>query len=274
MFVEQAPLYAEVLRSKARAALPEVRGIRRILDTHGIPRDGRVLDIACGIGRHIIPLATAGYRAVGCDFSPGFIDEARKRARRSRLSPDHLRFYLTDYRRVDRTLRRGREPPFDAAICIFTSMGHYGEKGDLTTMRAVRRAVRRGGVFIMEMGDRDSILRRFEERATDQVGKTLEIHERRHFDWERSTMHSWWTFYRCGGGRRRKIFEQEITVRLYSLHELKSLFERSGWEYLGSYGSLTTLEPVSLESRRLVIVGRRPARERRIGPSAPIHELT
>ena len=260
MFVEQAALYAEVLRAKARAALPEVRGIRRILDAQRISRDGRVLDIACGLGRHIIPLAKAGYRAVGCDFSPGFVEDAQKWARQSRLSADRIRFYLTDYRRVDRALRRAHEPPFDAAICIFTSMGHYGEKGDLTTLRAVHRAVRPGGVFIMEMGDRDSVLRRFEERAVDRVGRTLEIHELRRFDWERSTMRSLWTFYRRIGRRRRKIFEQEISVRLYSLHELKSLFERSGWEYLRSYGSLTTLEPVSLESRRLVIVGRRPAR--------------
>jgi SAM-dependent methyltransferase len=260
VFVDYASIYAEVLRAKRSAALPEVRGIRRILDRQGIPRDGRVLDIACGIGRHIIPLAKAGYRAVGCDFSPGFIEEARKWARQSGLGSDRIRFYLTDYRRVDRALRRRHEPRFDAAICIFTSMGHYGDKGDIATLKAARHVVRPGGVFVLEMGDRDSILRRFKESAVDRSARGLEIHERRHFDWERSTMHSMWTFLRRVGRRRRKIFQQEITIRLYSLHELRALFERSGWEYLRSYGSLSTLEPVSLESRRLVVVAQRPIR--------------
>lgn len=260
VFVDHADLYATVLRARRAAALPEVRGIRRILDTQGIPRRGRVLDIACGVGRHIVPLARSGYFAVGCDFSPGMIAESKRWARACRLGDDRIRFYRSDYRRIDRTLRRAREPRFDAAICVFTSMGHYGEKGDVATLRAVRRSVRPGGIFVLEMGDRDWVLRNYQPTSVSRTGHELEIHERRRFDWERSVMHSRWTFFRGVGARKRRALTQEITVRLYSLHELRNLLERSGWEYLGSYGSLSSLEPVSLRSHRLVVVGRRPVR--------------
>lgn len=258
VFVDHAELYGEVLAARKQDALPEVRGIRRILDGEGIPRNGRVVDIACGIGRHIIPLAQLGYRAVGCDFSPGFIDQARNWARKAHLDESRVRFYEADYRFLDRVLRRAHEPPFDAAICIFTSMGHYGEKGDVATMRAVRRVVRPGGLFVLEMGNRDWVVRHYEPKGVTQVTKTLQQRESRRFDWETSTVRSKWTFYRGAGQRKRNVLEEEITVRLYSLHELKSLFERAGWEYVHSYGDLTTLEPVSLDSRRLVVVGRRP----------------
>lgn len=258
VFVKQAPMYGEVLASLKPAALREVRGIRRILDREGVSHRARVLDIACGIGRHVIPLGEAGYEAVGCDFSPGFVERARTAAQEAGLSTRRVRFYLSDYRRIDRTLRRSRETPFDAAICIFTSMGHYGEAGDLTVLRAVRHVVRPGGLFLMEMGDRDWVLRNYQPVAVSQVSPHLELHERRSFDWERSIVHSNWKFYRRDGRRKRKVFEQDITIRLYSLHELRRLFERAGWEYVRSYGSLTTLEPVSLKSRRLVVVGRRP----------------
>jgi len=260
VFVDQAPLYGEVLAGLIPRAAREAKGIRRILNREEVPSRGRVLDIACGIGRHVIPLAKLGYRTVGCDFSPGFLEQAREHARRSGLSHDRLRFYKSDYRRIDRVLRHAGELPFDAALCIFTSMGHYGESGDLAVLRAVRRVVRPGGIFVLEMGDRDYVLRNYESAGVSRATPDIELRERRRFDWEHSVVHSTWEFYRGRGRSKRKVLTQEITVRLYSLHELRSLFERAGWRYVRSYGSLTTLEPVSLRSHRLVVIGRRPAR--------------
>lgn len=258
VFIEQSSLYGEILEAGRPAAVPQVRSLRRLFKSEGIPPTGRILDIACGVGRHIVPLAQAGYTAVGCDFSPGFIERARTWARRARLNPNRLRFYVADYRRVDRTLRRAREPPFDAAVCLFTSMGHYGEQGDLVVLRAVRRTVRPGGLFVLEMGNRDWILRHFEPRGRNRVTKGIELRERRRFDWETSTVFSDWSFFRIEGRRRRKVFDQQISVRLYSLHELRHLFERAGWDYLRAYGDLATMEPVARQSHRLVVVARRP----------------
>ena len=130
VFIEQSALNGEVLKAARPAALPQVRG------------PCRILDITCGIGRHTVPLAQAGYTAVGCDFSPGFIGSVRTWAHRARVDPDRLRFYVADCRRVDRSLRCACEPPFDAAVCLFTSLGHCGDEGDLAVLRAVLRAVR------------------------------------------------------------------------------------------------------------------------------------
>jgi SAM-dependent methyltransferase len=258
-FVAQAALYAEALRSMIPSAGAQVEGIRRILDRARVPPHSRILDLACGIGRHSVPLGSAGYEVVGCDLSPGFIREARARARTEALPRSRARFYVADYRAIARTLRGRREGPFDAAICLFTSMGYHGRQADLAVLREVRRLVRPGGLFILETGDRDSVLRRFEELGVNRYGADLEVHERRRLDRESSTVRSEWTFYRRGPrGHLRCLFGTEITVRLYSLHELKDLFREAGWKYRRAYGSLETLEPVSFDSRRLVIVAQRP----------------
>jgi SAM-dependent methyltransferase len=260
IFVSRAPLFGAILERAKATAGEEARGIHRILRAAGAPRRARVLDIACGIGRHVVPLAQLGCRTVGSDFSPTYLAEARRYAEREHLRPEAAHFYRSDYRRIDRTLRAAREPPFDAAISIFTSMGHYGERGDLTTLRAVRRVVRPGGLFLMEMGNRDWILAHYAPTGTMEGRDDLWIQEARRFDWETSTARSDWTFYRGRGRSRRKLFEQEIQVRLYSLHELKSLFERAGWEFVRSFGGLTDPHPIGPESRRLVVLGRRPVR--------------
>ncbi len=260
VFRTHGALYAGILEGAKPGGKIEAQHIRRILSRSGVPARGRVLDIACGIGRHIVPLAVSGYRAVGCDFSPLYLQRARKYAEESGLGRDRIHFYRSDYRRIDRTLHLAREPPFDAAMSIFTSMGHYGEEGDLTTLTAVRRVVRPGGVFVMEMSNRDWIMRNFRATGVMGSGGDLEIHEVRRFDLERSVSEADWTYYRGSGRRRRKLLEVEVSVRLYSLHELKSLFERAGWEYVRSYGGLANPGPANLDSNRMVVVARRPSR--------------
>ena len=260
VFLDHAEFYGSILTSHRPAAIPQVRGLRRLFRKEGVPEGGRVVDIACGVGRHIIPLARAGFDAVGCDFSPPFLAEARAYAVSHGVPTSRCRFYRSDYRRIDATMRRAGERSFDAAICLFTSMGHYGEAGDLATLRAVRRIVRPGGIFVLEMGSRDWVVRHFRPRGLVHGPNGLVIREVRRMDWETSTIHSDWTFYRGGGSTRRKVLETEVTVRLYSLHELMSLFARAGWRFVRAYGSLSTLQPVGLEARRLVVVARAPRR--------------
>ncbi len=258
MFRTHGELYAEILEGLKPAGRVEARGIRRILTRAGVPPRGRVLDIACGIGRHIVPLAASGYRAVGCDFSSLYLRRAKSYANELGLDDDRIRFYRTDYRRIDRTLRRAHESPFDAAMSIFTSMGHYGEAGDLTTLAAVRRVVRPGGIFVMEMSNRDWIMRNFRDSGVMRSSGDLEIFETRRFDLSRSVSEAKWTYYRGKGRRKATLLTVNVSVRLYSLHELKSLFERAGWEYVRSYGGVGVAGPATLDTNRLVVVARRP----------------
>ena len=262
IFVDHAELYGEVLESLKPRAAADVRGLRRLLAREGVPPRGRLLDIACGIGRHVVPLASAGYEVVGSDFSPAYVARAREYAARRGLGEDRLRCIVSDYRKIDRTLTLARERPFDVAFALFTSLGHYGEAGDLAVLRAVRKVVRPGGLFVLEMGSRDWVVAHFKPKGKLLAGpdSSLEIREERTFDWATSTISSKWTFFRRAGGRRRRLLEEVITVRMYSLHELRSLFERAGWQFVRAYGDLVTLEPVSFRSHRLVVVGRRPTR--------------
>src|ERR687887_1272572 len=48
----------------------------RILRAHGL-RGDRLLDVACGTGRSLVPMLRRGYRVTGCDRSPPMVERAR-----------------------------------------------------------------------------------------------------------------------------------------------------------------------------------------------------
>jgi len=101
-----------------------------------------VVDIACGTGPHLVRLAARGYRMTGLDLSPKNIEFLRRRLAARGRDADLLVGDMADFR-LDR--------PVDAAICMQDSQGHLLTNEQLLAhLRAVARAVRRGGLYIFD----------------------------------------------------------------------------------------------------------------------------
>jgi len=104
-------LYAPVLTQEQTAR--EVSFIEASLD---LPAGARVLDLACGIGRHAIGMAAHGYRVTGVDFSPRYLELAREGAARAGVG--------VEWQHGDmRTL--SFERCFEAVYSYFTSFGYF-----------------------------------------------------------------------------------------------------------------------------------------------------
>ncbi len=79
---------------------------------------GRALDLGCGYGRTAIYLAQLGWHAVGVDFVPAAIAEAKLRAVNAGVSPA---FYLADVTQLGFL-----SPPYDLIVdvgCLHTLQG-------------------------------------------------------------------------------------------------------------------------------------------------------
>ncbi|HEY2899641.1 MAG TPA: methyltransferase domain-containing protein, partial [Polyangia bacterium] len=110
-------------------------------------RGGPVLDLACGTGRLLAPLACDGHVVVGLDRSAPML--ARAAARVRRLSAGARRRTLLvrgDLRAF--SFRR----PFQMAICAFHSIQHLTSDRDLLRfLKAVRAALAPGGWFAFDV---------------------------------------------------------------------------------------------------------------------------
>jgi hypothetical protein len=87
--------------------------------------------------------------------------------------------------------------------------------------------------------------------------RDLLVVEERRLNLETSRMVNVWTFFRKTD--HGYTFEAEIHLdhRMYSLHELIALFERSGWMYRAAYRDFE-LRKASLDGARLIVVAENP----------------
>ena len=58
----------------------------------------RILDLACGFGRHSLEFARRGYDVTGVDITPAYIEYATRQAEKEQL---HARFMCKDIREID-----------------------------------------------------------------------------------------------------------------------------------------------------------------------------
>jgi SAM-dependent methyltransferase len=203
----------------------------------------RVLDVACGHGRHSVELARRGFRVTGVDLSPRSIDLARETARKENLDVD---FVLSDARELD------FESEFDAAINLFTSaIGYFDD--ELENQRVVdrvARALRPGGSFLVDTINLLSLARGFRALHWEEYESGMVMVERREFDFRRGRNRASWTFIRPDGSRR----ELRHSLRVYAPHELIAMLEAAGLDVVGSWGSFDGAE-LSFDAWRLILHG-------------------
>ena len=225
LFVKHGNLFLRLLQNRAESTKLEVDDLFRIFEEFKVPKNARILDVSCGIGRHSIPLAERGYDVLGLDLSPLFIAKANATAKARKVN-SRAKFRVADVREIASVLRR--EDFFNVILNLWSSHGYYGEEEDVRMFSALRNRATRNGLLLDDTVNRDYLATNPQAKTVDTVGE-LELHERRKFDPETSSNESIWSFYMRSGRELKLKAKVRIHHRVYSLHELRALLERAGW---------------------------------------------
>ncbi len=132
LFVERLELFLPFLEKAEDRAEAEIAVLARLLGELGLPSGGRILDTACGIGRHALPLARRGYRVTGFDIDPLYVERARDRAA---VQSGYAEVFVGDVCEVGSHLA-GREP-FYAIANMFMSIDYCGRASDLALFQGL-----------------------------------------------------------------------------------------------------------------------------------------
>jgi SAM-dependent methyltransferase len=293
LFIEHPELYLPFLELGKEKAVKEVESLCKIFEEYKMPKDSKILDLSCGIGRHSIPLAKRGYKVIGYDISSLYLQKAREWARKEGLISNnnerdeeskgnhtYIKFYQGELRDAAKILSNNDHTDFDAIISMETSFGYFGEEADyqlfkdLTSLSSYSaKPSQFRPVFIVDTINRDYLVREFQPFGIHDISEqNLELHMKRKFNLESSSMEEEWKFYdkRENMGEKRKkkasaddavhlrqILDLHLNLRVYSLHELIRLLKRAGWSCVSKYGDIITLEPLDRGSRNMVLVSQK-----------------
>jgi SAM-dependent methyltransferase len=205
----------------------------------GVSPGAHVLDVPCGFGRHSIPLADAGFDVVGLDLSADQLEEARARAG-ARPNPV---FVEGDIRRLPFA-----DGDFDGALNLFTSIGYFGDDGDLAALRELRRVLRPGATLVIETLHRDRLVSIFRERDWQSLPDGALLLEERRLDLVAGVIEATHTLLRDDVVVSRRAH----LVRLYTATELVRLLERAGFGRIQCFGGYAE-EPLTRDTRLVVV---------------------
>lgn len=198
-----------------------------------------VLDLACGQGRHSIPLTSRGYQVVGLDYSPYLLELAKKFSHDAGVEPSLIRGDM-------RVLPFSR--CFDAVYIFFTSFGYFSDEDNIQVLREVRRALKPGGRFLLDLWNPFKLAEHPNHQAW-YLYEDMLVLEERNFDVRTFRTFSRTIIYHRG----RVIKERSFVVRSYSLPELSWLLKECGFEVKDVYGGYDK-SFFTRDSKRLIVI--------------------
>jgi len=210
-----------------------------------LPKKGITLDLCCGTGRHSIILRRRGWAIIGLDLSKNLLAIAKRNMKNERV-----KFPLV---RADMRHFPFRNQVFDAVICMFTSFGYLpSESEDMKSFKEVRRTLREGGKFLLDVANKDHVIKVFQEREWAEF-EPFYMLEKRSLDLQTSRLLSQWTIIRKD---TKKVRSLQHNVRLYTFQRLKQMLSKADLKVKEVYGGYDKKE-FSLDSSRMIVSAER-----------------
>lgn len=111
---------------------------------------GPILELGCGTGRVLLPLAPLGYAVTGVDISPALLACARKKLRQHHLEP-HVQLVEADLRTLDLAHK-----DFAFAFCTSNTLMHFTTAEEqIDVLRRAAHHLHPGGRLLIDLFNPD-----------------------------------------------------------------------------------------------------------------------
>jgi len=204
-----------------------------------LPQGKKVLDIACGKGRHAIYLQSKGYDVVGLDLSKNSIEAAKNLSQHTAS----IEFLVHDIRNEFPVTHA------DLALNLFTSFGYFeSDTEHQEVLINMAGALNNEGVLVLDFLNVDHVakhLKQHEQKTIDDV--SFSIH--RTLDNNQIIKN-----IQVKDGEDTLVFKE--IVRAFSANDLIQLIENAGLKVMNVFGNYN-LTPLSINSERVIIIAKK-----------------
>ena len=121
-------------------------------------KDSKIIDIACGKGRHSLFLSDLGYDVTGVDLSENNIKHAQQ------FEKKNLKFDVADMRKTY------KKKSFDIALNLFTSFGYFEkEEDDISAIKAMSENLKKDGILIIDFLNSKKVIDNLVQTETKEM---------------------------------------------------------------------------------------------------------
>lgn len=207
---------------------------------------GAVLDLACGPGRHAVPLAKRGFRVTGVDSTPFLLEKARAYAAGEGVQVEW----------VEEDMRRfTRGNTFDLAVNLFTAFGYLETpEENRLVLQNVHASLKPGAAFVLDVLGKEILARIYQPAYVQEISEVGMLIQRRNVidDWSR--IENEWLLIQAGA----VVGTFHLRLWIYAGAELRELLMSSGFETVQLYGNFEGAA-YGPEATRLIAVARKSA---------------
>ena len=194
----------------------------------------KILDLACGKGRHSRYMADKGFDVTGLDLSESSIKYAQQ------FETDMLNFYQHDMRKSFRINY------FDCIFNFFTSFGYFDKDDDnLITLKHIKEGLKHDGVFILDYFNAQWVVDNLKKDYIQTTGG-IDFHIKKRVEdghvIKKIAFHTEGVDYK---------FQEK--VRLFMLKDFQQLFTKAGLEIIDLFGDYQLNPYDEKSSKRLII---------------------
>ncbi len=195
----------------------------------------KMLDIACGRGRHSVYLNKKGFDVTGIDLSHANIEFAKQ------MENEHLHFFEHDMRNLFFINY------FNIAFNLFTSFGYFEtEKDHLKALRSFRKSLKSDGRLVLDYFNTQKVISNLVKEETKFIGDiSFNIRKKvengkimKSIDFEHNNA--------------RHHYQEEVSA--FYLPDFERMFSLSGFKVAHCFGDYSLSDFDEVKSDRLIII--------------------
>lgn len=207
---------------------------KELMEFIKLPLNSKILDLACGKGRHSINLNKMGYDVTGVDLSIKNIKIASKH------NSENLKFKIHD-------MRKPLGQKFDLVVNLFTSFGYFDDFEDnLKTLNSIKSSLKKDGLAVIDFLNIKYLKNNLIRKNTEEIDGIK-------FHLNRSIKNGFLT-KKISFKHELNEYNFEEKVRSLDLDDFKSMFKQSNIEILQIFGDYKLTRFDKNNSKRLIFI--------------------
>ena len=200
--------------------------------------NGRILDVACGKGRHAKYLNHLGFNVTGIDLSKNSIEFANKD------SNENLKYFVHDMRSVF------KKNHFDLVTNLFTSFGYFeNQEDEQTTINAMSNNLKKGGLLLIDFMNVKKVISSLVTSESKEIDGIKFLIERKYDENH--------IIKKIIIKDKDSDLNFQEKVRALTLYDFDVMLKKANMKIVDLFGDYSLNEFNAIDSDRLIIISRK-----------------